>query len=277
LESFFYDVLARYGRSDIGVRILSDDTFPSFGFMVQGAANPEPSNTLWELWSAWKGDPIMSSRNHLMFVSYATFLLRVACGVEPLGFGFADGALVWPLGLGLLNGTQSLLPYASGSMVTPRGKVEVAWSTAAPPVAAPSPAALAFLGTLNVTFPVNLPAVVRFPTFGLPTASVVITEGATGTTADPRVFSEGAYVSGVDGVASAAVTPMAGGGRGCRRVRGQWGVPLHHLAVTAVPLSFDHFGRVAIPDVVFVILSWGYLQWYLIVAVCRCNHTPRAP
>jgi alpha-L-rhamnosidase len=313
---FFYDVLAAYGRADVGVRILSDDSYPSFGFMAAGADNPEPSSTLWEIWSAHTGDPIMSSRNHLMFVSYATFLLRVACGVEPLGPGFSRGALVWPLGLGLLNGTQALLPHAAGAMATPRGAIEVAWSTLAPPAPgvaacgeggeAPAPAwsyvhlgcgaavnatisgvlfadfgtpagacgaggvpfsrdpactspngtaavqslcvgkpncsvpadirfwgdpcagtpkhlavnvscsgpppaqPLVFLGSLAVAMPAGLPAVVRLPTFGRPLAVVVVTEGATGTPADPRVFSGGAFVPGVEGVAAAAVTPLDG-------------------------------------------------------------------
>jgi alpha-L-rhamnosidase len=132
-ERYFFDVLSQYGRADIGVRILSDDTFPSFGFMVQGADNPETTSTIWEIWDAYQGDPIMSSRNHLMFVSYASFLLKVCCGVEPIGFGFENGVLVYPIGLGLLNNTQSLLSWASGSMTTPRGEVEVSWTTIIPP------------------------------------------------------------------------------------------------------------------------------------------------
>jgi len=142
-QRYFYDVLARFGRADVGVRILLDDTFPSFGFMVQGADNPEPATALWEIWSAFNGDPIMSSRNHLMFASYSTFLLRLAVGVAPLDFGFADGALIWPLGLGLLNSTQPLLPFASGSMTTPRGEVRVSWTTEAQ---APPPPAEATCG-----------------------------------------------------------------------------------------------------------------------------------
>ena len=62
-QRYLYNVLASFGRADVGVRILLDDTFPSFGFMVQGAGNPEPATALWELWSAFNGDPIMSSRN----------------------------------------------------------------------------------------------------------------------------------------------------------------------------------------------------------------------
>jgi alpha-L-rhamnosidase len=135
-ERYFFDVLAQFGRADIGVRILSDDTYPSFGFMVQGADNPEPSSTIWEIWAAYQGDPIMSSRNHLMFVSYASFLLKLCCGVEPIGFGFQE-ILIHPIGLGLVNNTQSLLEWASGSMTTPKGEVEVSWTVLPPPTPLP--------------------------------------------------------------------------------------------------------------------------------------------
>ena len=39
---------------------------------------------------------------------------------------------------------------------------------------------------------------------------VVVTEGAAGTPADPRVWSGGAFVPGVPGVTAAAATPMDG-------------------------------------------------------------------
>ena len=309
---FFYDALADYGRADVGLRILLDDTAPSFGYMAQGADNPEPSATLWEIWRADTGDPIMSSRNHLMFVSYASFLLRLCCGVEPRGAGYADGALVWPVGFGLANGSQALLPWAGGSMATPRGTVDVQWTTAAPPAPAlptcalaheapapgwdnvtlscggervaavafadfgtpsgecggapfaagschtanasavvaalclgranctipadirfwgdpcegttkvlavnltctgappPPPAGLTFLGALSVTVPVNLPAVVRLPTFGRAAGAVAVTEGPASAPTDPRVWAAGAFVPGVPGVAAAVVTPLAG-------------------------------------------------------------------
>lgn len=179
-ERYFFDVLSQYGRADIGVRILSDDTFPSFGFMVQGADNPEPSSTIWEIWEAYQGDPLMSSRNHLMFVSYASFLLKLCCGVEPIGFGFENGVLVAPNGIGLLNNTQSLLEWASGSMTTPRGEVEVSWTTVPPPAPlppvstcgenkeAPSPA----YNYVQVGCEVNTTiSTILFADFGTPTGS----------------------------------------------------------------------------------------------------------
>jgi hypothetical protein len=71
-----------------------------------------------------------------MFVSYASFLLKLCCGVEPIGFGFQE-ILIYPIGLGLVNNTQSLLEWASGSMTTPKGEVEVSWTVLPPPTPSP--------------------------------------------------------------------------------------------------------------------------------------------
>ena len=115
-----------------------------------------------------------------MFASYSTFLLRLAVGVSPLGPGFADGALVWPLGLGLLNGSQALLPFAEGSMTTPRGEVRVSWSTLPPPsppaqsatcgkVEEADEPAMAYV-VLNCSSPATI-ANISFADFGTPSGS----------------------------------------------------------------------------------------------------------
>ena len=68
-QRFLHAVLGAFGRADVSAAMLLDETYPSFGWMARGADNPEPSDTLWEEWGTYKGDPIMSSRNHLMFGS----------------------------------------------------------------------------------------------------------------------------------------------------------------------------------------------------------------
>ena len=69
---------------------------------------------------------------------------------------------------------------------------------------------LTFLGALSATVPVNLPAVVRLPTFGRAAGAVAVTEGPASAPTDPRVWAAGAFVPGVPGVAAAVVTPLAG-------------------------------------------------------------------
>jgi hypothetical protein len=144
---YLYEALAAGGRADVALRILQDTTFPSFGFMAglgANTSNPEPSDTLWEIWAAHTGNPVMASRNHLMFSSYSSALLMLAVGVTPRGPGAAQGALVAPAGLGAPRPPASAaaaqpLNFASGSMATPRGEVQVSWSRLpAPP---PPPAA----------------------------------------------------------------------------------------------------------------------------------------
>ena len=150
---YLYEALFAGGRADVALRILQDTTFPSFGFMAglgANSSNPEPSDTLWEIWAAHTGNPVMASRNHLMFSSYSSALLMLAVGVAPRGPGAAQGALVAPAGLGAPRPPASAaaaqpLNFASGSMATPRGEVQVSWSRLpAPP---PPPAA----GTCGAT------------------------------------------------------------------------------------------------------------------------------
>jgi alpha-L-rhamnosidase len=56
-------MLDRYGRSDIAVRLSENNTYPSWGYMVENGAT-----TVWELWNGNTADPAMNSGNHVMLV-----------------------------------------------------------------------------------------------------------------------------------------------------------------------------------------------------------------
>ncbi|TFG96456.1 MAG: hypothetical protein E4H13_12110, partial [Calditrichales bacterium] len=56
-------VLSDNGRPDIAYRLASNETYPSWGYMVQQGAT-----TIWELWNGDKGDPGMNSHNHVMLL-----------------------------------------------------------------------------------------------------------------------------------------------------------------------------------------------------------------
>ncbi len=56
-------VLTKYGRSDIAYTLASNDTYPSWGYMVK-----QDATTIWELWNGDKGDPGMNSHNHVMLL-----------------------------------------------------------------------------------------------------------------------------------------------------------------------------------------------------------------
>ena len=55
--------LTEYGRGDLAFRIASNDTYPSWGYMVRNGAT-----TIWELWNGNTADPAMNSGNHVMLL-----------------------------------------------------------------------------------------------------------------------------------------------------------------------------------------------------------------
>ena len=55
--------LTEFGRGDLALRIASNDTYPSWGYMVRNGAT-----TIWELWNGNTADPSMNSGNHVMLL-----------------------------------------------------------------------------------------------------------------------------------------------------------------------------------------------------------------
>ena len=55
--------LTEYGRGDLAFKIASNDTYPSWGYMVRNGAT-----TIWELWNGNTADPAMNSGNHVMLL-----------------------------------------------------------------------------------------------------------------------------------------------------------------------------------------------------------------
>ena len=55
--------LTEHGRGDLALRIATDTTYPSWGYMVKHRAT-----TIWELWNGDTGDPSMNSGNHVMLL-----------------------------------------------------------------------------------------------------------------------------------------------------------------------------------------------------------------
>ena len=55
--------LTEYGRGDLALKIATNDTYPSWGYMVRNGAT-----TIWELWNGNTADPAMNSGNHVMLL-----------------------------------------------------------------------------------------------------------------------------------------------------------------------------------------------------------------
>lgn len=55
--------LTWFGRGDMALKMATDDTYPSWGYMVRNGAT-----TIWELWNGNTADPSMNSGNHVMLL-----------------------------------------------------------------------------------------------------------------------------------------------------------------------------------------------------------------
>ncbi len=70
-------VLSENGRSDIAYKLLLNETFPSWGYMIKNGAT-----TWWEHWDSDTGDPKMNSFNHYAFGSVVEWIYREMLGIN---------------------------------------------------------------------------------------------------------------------------------------------------------------------------------------------------
>jgi alpha-L-rhamnosidase len=84
---FLLFTLADHGRTDVAYRLLLNDTYPSWGYMLSKGAT-----TWWERWNGDSGDPAMNSYNHYAFGSVMAWVYRYAAGIDstPGGGGFKE-------------------------------------------------------------------------------------------------------------------------------------------------------------------------------------------
>ncbi len=69
--------LSDNGRSDVAYRLLLNETFPSWGYMIKNGAT-----TWWEHWDSNKGDAKMNSFNHYAFGSVVEWVYRAMLGIN---------------------------------------------------------------------------------------------------------------------------------------------------------------------------------------------------
>jgi alpha-L-rhamnosidase len=135
--------LSENGRADVAYRLLLNETFPSWGYMVRQGAT-----TWWEHWDSDKGDPTMNSFNHYAFGSVAEWFYRVMAGInaDPNAPGFKKIVIQPTFDL------QRQITQVKGKYDSVYGKVISEWSIL------PS-------GKLRliVEIPANTTAVIRLP------------------------------------------------------------------------------------------------------------------
>jgi alpha-L-rhamnosidase len=74
---FLLFTLADHGRTDVAYRLLLNDTYPSWGYMLSSGAT-----TWWERWNGDSGDAAMNSYNHYAFGSVVAWVYRYVAGID---------------------------------------------------------------------------------------------------------------------------------------------------------------------------------------------------
>jgi hypothetical protein len=184
--TFVFDVLNAAGRGDVTLAMLLNDSFPSFGHMID-----QGGTTLWENWRGSLPNGAAGSNNHIMFGGGVGTQPYVALGGISNGRGLTgsrnSSSTAWELiEIRPLPPAIDALPFASASTHTPRGIVAVHWSRTGSTFA------------LNTTVPVGSTANVAIPAQLADKQLLIVAE-----TAVP-VWADGAYKPGVDGFNGAA-------------------------------------------------------------------------
>ena len=107
--------LTEYGRPDLALKIASEDTYPSWGYMAARGAT-----TIWELWNGDTADPAMNSGNHVMLLGdLIIWEYEYLAGIRPLKPGFEEIELrPYPV-----DG----LEYVDCSYDSVRGRISSSW------------------------------------------------------------------------------------------------------------------------------------------------------
>lgn len=138
---FLLFTLADHGRPDVAYRLLLNETYPSWGYMLLKGAT-----TWWERWNGDTGDPAMNSYNHYAFGSVMAWVYRYVAGIDttPDGPGFKE-ILIHPH-------PDARMPSARAEYASVYGRISSEWNTTADG---------SF--TLRVTVPANTKATVFLP------------------------------------------------------------------------------------------------------------------
>lgn len=115
---FLFDVLIRNGYEDLAYRLMTQDSFPSFGYQIL----KENATTLWERWEFLDSDKVFNSHSHPFAGSVDVYFYKTLAGIglDERSPGFANISLK-----PVLSGD---LPYASAYVDTIRGRVASSWS-----------------------------------------------------------------------------------------------------------------------------------------------------
>ena len=115
---FLLFTLADHGRADVAYRLLLNETYPSWGYMLSKGAT-----TWWERWNGDTGDPGMNSYNHYAFGSVMAWVYRSVAGIDTTvdGAGYRE-IIVHPL-------LDRRLTHARGEYDSVYGRIVSDWNS----------------------------------------------------------------------------------------------------------------------------------------------------
>ncbi|MBO5077101.1 MAG: family 78 glycoside hydrolase catalytic domain [Clostridia bacterium] len=126
---YLFDILAEYGRVDLAYRLLRDEDYPGYGYMLENGAT-----TIWERFEL-KKDPSMNSHDHPMYASIDRWFYAYLLGIQAPRAGIGGSGCSGLIGGGDDN-VYTVKPYfpagllsAQGYADTPYGRLAVRWKT----------------------------------------------------------------------------------------------------------------------------------------------------
>ncbi|WP_230993717.1 glycoside hydrolase family 78 protein [Streptomyces endocoffeicus] len=141
---YLLDALTSTGHHDVSLRLLLQDTFPSWLYPIAHG----DATTMWERWDSWSEhhglqDPFMNSFNHYAYGAVGDWIYRTIGGLAPGSPGYRD-VVIRPRPGGSIA-------WARTSYRTVHGPVSVSWSQSQDQF------------TLDATVPANVRAQVWVP------------------------------------------------------------------------------------------------------------------
>ncbi|MBF4473033.1 alpha-L-rhamnosidase [Flavobacterium sp. HJJ] len=160
--------LSENGRADVAYRLLLNETYPSWGYMVKNGAT-----TWWERWNSDKSDPTMNSYNHYAFGSVVEWVYRSMAGInaDPTAPGFKK-TIISPT-----IDTTGKITDAKGRYNSVYGEITSEWKIISDHKA-----------TLKVKVPANTTAKIILPN-SMNLTEVVIGGGSSSATSEKEVGS----------------------------------------------------------------------------------------
>jgi alpha-L-rhamnosidase len=123
--------LTAYDRVDLAYKIVTNETYPSWGYMVK-----KDATTIWELWNGDTADPAMNSANHVMLLGDLVIWFYENLGGirnDPQSVGFKKILMqpVFPDGLNSVS-AQYASPYGLIGSEWTRNGDQLTWSVTIP-------------------------------------------------------------------------------------------------------------------------------------------------